>query len=464
MCSLRVSTVLLAHWVSTLLAAQYWAPADLPITVDVQLFQFYNDEEEDVFCVVGRTFICDTPGNEYCAGILRYNAGNWDTLGSFNAGIGSVAQWEDTLFIAGTQGVDGIELPGGAVLWYNDTWQIDPQLNAWSHSINLRKRDGNIYALGRFEVEPGIDHYGVGIRRGGRWAPLGNLPPPSSSSAGPQIVDIIEYNGQLVITGNINTTIGDDVLVLQGADWVPLGGGLVGWNSFGDCLAVYQGDLYVGGGMSVAAGDVGQNIIRWDGQQWHPVGSGMQTQLNNFGNYGAVRDMVVHYDELFVCGGFRYAGGIYSKNVARWNGSQWCSLSDEFLGSYAYCMGFFQDTLYVNASGDQNWQQEYGYVAKFVAPEYENNCGLWTEVEEATHTNGDLRAWVQGGELVIEGLPAGTYTVELWNFTGQLILRQPLLSYGQSAVLPLPEMAAGLYVIKAPTLFGAAKFYVPAYP
>ena len=440
--------------------AQYWAPGDLPVAVDIQLWQLYSDPEENTFCVVGRTQVPSGSIEEYRVGILRHRNELWDTLGLFKGGVTSVAQWADTLFVAGTQGVNGTLLPGNTVVWYDGAWHPDPQLYLWDHGIRLRKLGNTIYALGSFEVEPGVDHVGVGVREGGRWLPVGNLPPLSSNSSGPQIFDIIEYNGQLVITGNINTTIGDDVLVLQGADWVPLGGGIMGWNSFGDCLAVYQGDLYVGGGMSVAAGDVGQNIIRWDGQQWHPVGSGVQTQLNNFGNYGAVRDMVVHNDELFVCGGFRYAGGIYSKNVARWNGSQWCSLSDEFLGSYAYCMGFFQDTLYVNASGDQNWQQEYGYVAKFVAPEYENNCGLWTEVEEATHTNGDLRAWVQGGELVLEDLPVGAHDVSIWDATGRLVQHARVVSDGTKASTVLPLVVEGMYVIGIPQLGRSAKLHI----
>jgi len=427
--------------------AQYWAPANLPVAVE-QLSQFYSDEVEDVFCVVGRTFICeDGPGSQFCAGILRYQGGQWDTLGVFSAGVGSVAHFEDTLFIAGTLGVDGLELPGNTVTWYDGTWHIDPQLYAWDHGIRLRKRDSIIYALGTFEAVPGTDHTGVGFRQGGHWVPLGNLPESSSSSV-PQIFDIIEYGGQLVITGNINTTIGDDVFVLQGDDWVPLGGGLVGWNSFGKCLAVYQGDLYLGGGMSMAAGDVGQNIMRWDGNQWHPVGSGLQTQLNNFGNFGTVENMLVHEGELFVGGGFRYAGGIPAHGVARWDGSQWCSVAPYGPTNTVNCFGFFQDTLLINFNGSINGDL-MGRIAKFIAPTYEDNCGLWAGIEEGQSTEMPLHVWPNPtrAELRFTTPANGPVHVRILDSSGRQVLERSFTPLNHSIELDIGLLDSGIYQI-----------------
>lgn len=456
---MRTCVVLMVQWACGLLPAQYWAPAELPVVVNNQLYQFYWDEEEGTFCMVGRTIVCEgEPGAPFCAGILRHRNGQWDTLGYLQAGAGSVAQWADTLFVAGTQGVNGTFLPGKATAWYDGMWHTDPQLNHSSHHINLRKRNGNIYALGRFEIEPGIAHYGVGIRQGGRWVPIGNLPQPSSTSAGPDIFDIIEYNGQLVITGNINTSIGDDVFVLEGDDWVPLGGGLVGWNSYGKRLAVYQGDLYVAGGIFMSQGDAGQNIMRWDGQQWHPLGTGLQTQLGSFGQTGGVEDMMVHEGELWVSGGFRYAGGVYARGMARWDGSQWCSVGGEPSG-IVFCFGFFQDTLYINNPGPIDGQ-DMDYVAKFVGPEYENNCGLWTDVEEEPAPEPALRAWLQDGMVVLEGLPVGAHHVQIVDATGRLVQQERVLSEsGRTHLLPT-VLQEGIYLINVAQVGMTTKLHI----
>ncbi len=360
--------------------AQYWAPANLPIEVDIQLRQFHWEMEFQTFYVVGRTRVPAGSQDLHRVGILRHQNNDWDTLGLFSSDVYSVAHFGDTLFVSGGfTSVNGLSHPGHVAVWYGGTWHPDPQFVHWSHGGLFRKLNGVVYVLGNFQDSLGQSIHGVGIRQGGQWVLVGNLP-PTSEGGGHQLFDIVEYNGQLVVTGNINTDIGDDVFILEGNDWVPLGGGLLGWNSFGRRLVVYQDDLYLGGGIFMSQGDTGQNILRWDGNQWHPVGQGLQLNLGENGQNGAVYDMLVHDGELFVCGGFSYAGGIPARGVARWNGEQWCSVGGA-PESIVFCMGFFQDTLYINNPGTFDGQ-DFNYVAKFVAPEYENICGLWAGMEE----------------------------------------------------------------------------------
>jgi hypothetical protein len=271
------------------------------------------------------------------------------------------------------------------------------------------------------------------------------------------ILDITEYNGQLVVTGNINTAVGDDVFILEGEDWVPLGGGLNGWNSYGKRLAVYQGDLYLAGGLSVSEGDIGQCIIRWDGAQWHPVGSGLQAQLGNNGPFGGVEDMLIHNNELFVCGGFSYAGGIPARGVARWNGEQWCSVGGN-PSNTVFCMGFFQDTLYINNPGTFDGQ-DFNFVAKFVAPEYENNCGLWVGVEEQAEPV-DLRAWQNGEQIHITGLPTGQHRMEVIDATGRIVGATLLASDGANSSFPKQPWADGIYTLVFRELGNHARLYL----
>lgn len=430
--------------------AQYWAPGDLPVYVDGQLSQFYSDEGNNIFCICGRTQVPEGAPSPWRNGLVCHINGAWDTLGIFDGEVTCAVQYGDTLFVTGHfEGVDG--LPLGEILGYvNGQWlSFSEPENAGA--FMLRLINGELFRLGGGPTLHGVPASGVSKRSGGLWVPVGNLPPPSSTG-GHQLFDIIEHNGQLVITGNINTDVGNDVFVLQGDDWVPLGGGLVGWNSFGKRLTEYQGDLYVGGGMSMADGDVGQNIVRWDGSQWHPVGSGLQVQLNNFGAYGTVEDMLVHQDELFVCGGFRYAGGIYAKCVARWNGSQWCSVGGD-TGDYIFCMGFFQDTLLVNS-------QTLGHIAQFVAPGYENNCGLWAGVQEHRADGHSLRAWQDGDAIVVEGLTVGSHRVLILDAAGRAVGYERATSDGSRTLLRKRTLADGAYTIVVPEIGVCARLVI----
>lgn len=428
--------------------AQYWAPANLPVVVE-QLRQFYTNGEEDVFCICGRTFVPEDAPSPWRNGLVCNMNGVWDTLGIFNQELSSVAKWGDTLFVSGGfTGVDWQILPGNLLAQYDGTWHQDPQFTQASHGGYLRTIGDSLFILGHFEVEPGVDTIGVGLRQAGRWHPIGDLPPPDSPSGAPWIFDIELYNGQLVITGNINTINGYDVFVLQGDDWVPLGGGLVGWNSFGKCLAVYQGDLYLGGGMSMAAGDVGQNIMRWDGNQWHPLGSGLQTQLNNFGNFGTVENMLVHDGELFVGGSFRYAGGIPAHGVARWDGSQWCSVAPYGPTNTVNCLGFFQDTLLINFNGTINGDL-MGRIAKFIAPTYEDNCGLWAGTEEGQSTEMLLHVWPNPtrAELRFTTPSNGPVQVRILDSSGRQVLKRSFTPIAHTIELDIGLFDSGIYQI-----------------
>ncbi|MEZ4806240.1 MAG: T9SS type A sorting domain-containing protein [Flavobacteriales bacterium] len=335
---------------------------------------------------------------------------------------------------------------GQLVAWVDDQW-IPFGNTGGSTPYRLRMINGEVYVTGLFQEIDGQPCNGVAKRLGGQWVPIGNMPPPQGSNLH-SVRDILEYNGQLVVTGNINTAEGNDVFILEGDDWVPLGGGLLGWNSYGRRLAVYQGDMYLAGGLSMAEGDIGQCIIRWDGTQWHPVGSGLQVQLGNNGPFGGADDMLIHNNELFVCGGFSYAGGIPARGVARWNGQEWCSVGGH-PSNTVFCMGFFQDTLYINNPGTFDGQ-DLNFVAKFVAPEYENNCGLWVgEEEQAMRPDSfQLHPNPTTGQLHVDLQGIRPREVRLTDALGRVVLQQSLSGRQVGPVnLDLGALASGTYQV-----------------
>lgn len=104
----------------------------------------------------------------------------------------------------------------------------------------------------------------------------------------------------------------------DGARWQPLGKGI--YSSSGNpyvfhhvsAFVEYQGDLIAGGFFTYAEGKSANSIARWDGAQWHALGSGVN---------GYVHEMAVYHGELYAVGEFTNAGGVTVKNIARWNGS-----------------------------------------------------------------------------------------------------------------------------------------------
>jgi hypothetical protein len=100
----------------------------------------------------------------------------------------------------------------------------------------------------------------------------------------------------------------------NGDTFLPIGEGLN--NDVAD-LIVYNGNL-VAGGSFTQSGDVSApRIARWDGESWTPMGDGF-----DFG----VTSLEIHNDELFAGGFFRRSGDTTTNGLARWNGDEWHSL------------------------------------------------------------------------------------------------------------------------------------------
>ena len=85
---------------------------------------------------------------------------------------------------------------------------------------------------------------------------------------------------------------------------------------------IYQGDLIVGGDFAAAGNTPMKHIGRWDGQEWHSIGSGFDF---------SVVALLVHDGKLFAGGNFTLAGGDSVNHVAFWDGTRWNPMGKGFL-------------------------------------------------------------------------------------------------------------------------------------
>jgi hypothetical protein len=106
--------------------------------------------------------------------------------------------------------------------------------------------------------------------------------------------------------------------------WSSLGEGL-GLPDWANGMGVFDDGagpaLYVGGWFCSAGGVTALRIAKWDGQGWHPLGSGADR---------AITRMTVFDDgsgpALYVGGDFKFIGGVAAYGVGRWDGQQWSAL------------------------------------------------------------------------------------------------------------------------------------------
>src|SRR5262249_36975624 len=96
-------------------------------------------------------------------------------------------------------------------------------------------------------------------------------------------------------------------------------------------IAFIGSDIYIGGHFNISWHDPlfmsatnCPNIMRFDGTYGHIVDTG----LNN-----NVLAMVAMDTNLYVAGSFTTAGEIFSKGIARWDGTTWWSVGNGVVGS-----------------------------------------------------------------------------------------------------------------------------------
>ena len=93
-----------------------------------------------------------------------------------------------------------------------------------------------------------------------------------------------------------------------------------GVNSDVYALAYSNGCLYAGGYFDAAGGSPANNIAKWDGTTWSPLGSGLNGPPSGLAVDGS--------GNLYAGGAFDAAGGNNAACVAKWSSNSWYALGD----------------------------------------------------------------------------------------------------------------------------------------
>jgi hypothetical protein len=185
-----------------------------------------------------------------------------------------------------------------------------------------------LYVGGRFTSAGGESVNRIGKWDGTSWSPLGtgvssNL--HTSTVYALAVFDDGLGGGPALYAGGFFTSAGgasaNNIAKWDGTSWSPLGAGM---NSVVLTLIVFDDGtgggpaLYAGGDFTNAGGVEANRIAKWDGTSWSPLGAG----LNNLNNTLAVFDDGTG-PALYVGGTFTTAGGVETNRIARWDGISW---------------------------------------------------------------------------------------------------------------------------------------------
>lgn len=224
------------------------------------------------------------------------------------------------------------------------------------------------------------------------------------------------YNNELYVAGSFSTAGGvsvNNIARWNGTTWAAVGSGIAVTSGgiVNKAMAVYNGELYVGGNFTTAGGQSVSNIAKWNGTSWSPVGTGVS---------GIVYCMIVHNNSLVIGGIINNAGGISVANIAKWNGTAWLSHSSGFTGAppfggLVYSLGIHNNELYAGGNFTTAGGVSASGIARF-------NGSAWSALGQglsiATNPPNPLFVYAMASTstgLVIGGTFSGSGTVSSTN-------------------------------------------------
>lgn len=262
--------------------------------------------------------------------------------------VAAIILWKVNLL--GAQECSTAFFPGGALA----------QLNGVVRAIVVRQEASGpvVYAGGDFTTAGGVLVNHIAKYEQGQWSGLGaGIEDP---------VNAIAFYEDRLVAGTIvdRVTLSAGLVYrYNGAEWEVLSLGRKGspglWVS---ALAVYNGELYAGGTFQARVGSsYATGVIRFDGQQWHSMGSATPS--------AQVFDLLVHQGKLIAGGNFSVLGegGIVSR-VAAWDGSAWSQIGPRPDAPITLALEVYQGSLY--AAGIDEFKRLEGdqwiYLGRFI--------------------------------------------------------------------------------------------------
>ncbi len=327
-----------------------WQPMSTGITNGEVYTLYVWDEDGDgpqpPQLVAGGTFLISSSSGPTRAAV--WDGNEWKPLGgALNSIVQDITSWDPD----GPGGMPPELVIGGdftmgegeyvVARLSGSTWQpVGETANSTIYGLTSWDPDGSgpmqpvLVAGGNFTAMGDLLVNRITLFDGSQWSTCGDGP-----SSWAETVIAWDPDGQgplpqeVVLGGNFKqaggTTVNHIARWSNGA-WLPMGAGFGGSNPLPYAMTTWDPDgegplapaLIVGGGFTTAGATTVNRIARWDGQAWHPLGIGVNNQVEALTSWDPDGDGP-QPEVLVAAGLFSSAGGVSAFYIARWDGTAW---------------------------------------------------------------------------------------------------------------------------------------------
>ncbi|HEX6810893.1 MAG TPA: hypothetical protein VF384_04645 [Planctomycetota bacterium] len=402
--------------------------------------------------VVGGTF--SLAGTVRTNGIALFDpvSGQWTALGNLRGYVKALAVLPNGDLVAGGAGLSiGLVNANSIARWDGTAWSMlgsgitTPPPSAPEVRALAVRPNGDLIAVGQFFQAGGLPVGCMARWNGFAWSSIGDLAFPLLPSADAVVA---LSNGDVVVGGMFSSAGGVPCTSLarwDGTTWFPLGSGIAPPTgailSYISSLAVLpNGDVIAAGLFGFAGGQPVNNIARWDGSAWSPLGPGLGTfayslqalpnghvlagghqilgtqpvarwngtswsGMGSLPQWGALALTSMGNGELFAGGAFRPQGAFRGRGLARWNGIDWEGVAGGNDGAVEKVVAFGDGRLLV--VGDL---RSVGGVSVMRAAIFDGQA--WRAAGELASGTVQAAAALPNGDAVVAVRPS-----ELWSNT-----------------------------------------------
>jgi len=270
------------------------------------------------------SFTVDVASVDYLA---AWSGADWSQLGGRGSAgpdgtVRALAGRGAELFAGGDFQTAGGEAARGVARWDGRRWRaLASGVDGSVRAVAIAGSD--VYVGGEFTTAGGVEAKAIARWDGRAWSALGTGMAGSRDAVRPTAVYALAVRGKDVFVGGRFITAGgveaNGVARWDGTRFTALAGGVKSGDYDGVvwALAVFRGEIYVGGQFLTAGNVAARNIARWDGSRFHAVGDGVAGGLER------VSALAAGGSRLFVGGDFTVAGDLSVGQLAAWDGARW---------------------------------------------------------------------------------------------------------------------------------------------
>ncbi len=280
-------------------------------------------------------------GGVYANNIAKWNGSEWDhmSMGYINGIKGDVHSIfidGDNVYVGGQFAWAGSVQAYHIAKWNGQVWSSlgigvggvpGPSVDAIYKIGNYLYVAGHFAFVGDMENDElpanSIARFNLTTER---WEALGNG--IEYVQGYPGFVEALEYDGTYLYAGGIFSRAGNtdifSIALWDGEKWLPLQpeGKQDGVDGIVYTIKKHNNDILFGGIFALPDEPEIQHLARWDGTEWHEIGSG----VSSTGGYARVRAIQTYQDRIIVGGLFDLAESTPVSNLAMWDGTGWDNL------------------------------------------------------------------------------------------------------------------------------------------